>query len=388
MPVAKPTNIDAQRILAIMDELKEKLTYLSVATPQVLAGLQSEEGQTAQELVGTELMKQFAEQMRLEELYVVANAAADRDLVHGDENEEARGEEGQSLKKNTLELCRKMRAVPNIVPELRNFQERDATRNVIQFLKTLADMQELTLKRLTTTVEEERSRTELLEHYKNREAEASKRRQQLEKDLTHLKSACERAQSHRNEILTKLKAELLDVRDSKAERMTALRNKYEKRMKDHEAAFSAKEEDLRKKINALKEANKKSRVNNEEEELAQKSKAKRYEMDVESVIKQYDTTIKDMAFTCGERMEAYKKEQKQLNELADHFKKVEEERATISAEEAIADARKAKREAERKRRDDASCLVQSFWRGICSREQYVTLKKARKKKGGGKKKAK
>ena len=34
MPTSKPTNIDAQRVLAIMDELKEKLTYLSVVTPQ------------------------------------------------------------------------------------------------------------------------------------------------------------------------------------------------------------------------------------------------------------------------------------------------------------------------------------------------------------------
>lgn len=385
MPTSKPTNIDAQRILAIMDELKEKLTYLSVATPQVLVGLQSEEGQAAQELVGPDLMKQFAEQMRLEELYIVANAAADRDLGHGEEGEEVREEE-HSLKKNTLELCRKMRAVPNIVPELRNFQERDATRNVIQFLKTLADMQELTLKRLTTTVEEERSRTELLEHYKNREAEASKRRQQLEKDLTHLKSACERAQSMRTEILTKLKADLLDVRDSKQERMAQLRNRYETRMKEHEATFAAKEDDLRKKINALKEANKKNRGNNEEEELGQKSKANRYEMDVESVIKQYDVQVKEMAFQLGERMDAYKKEQKQFNELADHFKKVNEEKATISAEEAIAEARRNKREAERKRRDDSAALVQAFWRGIQQREVYGAMKKAKKKKGGGKKK--
>lgn len=385
MPVSKPTNIDAQRILAIMDELKEKLTYLSVAKPQVLAGLQSEEGQAACELVGPELLKQFAEQMRLEELYVVANAAADRDFGHGEEGDEVREEE-HSLKKNTLELCRRMRAIPNIVTELRNFQERDATRNVIQFLQTLQAMQELTLKRLTTTVEEEHSRTELLDHYKCREAEASKRRQQLEKDLTHLKSACERAQSMRNEILTKLKADLLDVRDSKQERMAQLQNRYETRMKDHEAAFAAKEEDLRKKINALKDANKKNRASNEDEELDQKSKASRKKMDVESVIKQYDVQVKDMAYTLGEHMDLYKKEQKQYNELADHFKKVNEEKATIEAEEAIAAARRKKRDDERRRKDDSAALVQAFWRGIIQREVYGGMKKAKKKKGGGKKK--
>mmetsp|Transcript_88848 Transcript_88848/g.248693 ORF Transcript_88848/g.248693 Transcript_88848/m.248693 type:complete len:370 (-) Transcript_88848:71-1180(-) len=368
-----------------MDELKEKLSYLSVATPQVLAGLQSEEGQAVQELVGPELMKQLAEQMRLEELYVVANAAADRDFGHGEEGDEAREEE-TLLKKNTLDLCRKMRQVPDIVTQLRNFQERDANRNVLQFLRTLAEMQELTLRRLTTTVEEQQSRAELVAHYTNREQEANKRKLHLEKELTLLKSACERAQSMRTEILTKLKADLLDVRDSKQEKMASLRSRYEGRMKDHEAAFAAKEEDLRRKINALREANAKAKANNEEEETAQKGKAKRLVQDVKQVITQYDEKVKQMAFDIGEKRDAYKKEQKQYTELADHFKKVDEEKATIAAEEAIAEARKKKREAERERRDASAALVQAFWRGIICRETFGAMKKAKKKKGGGKKK--
>merc|ERR1719329_1158326 len=104
-----------------------------------------------------------------------------------------------------------MKVVQNIVPELRNFQETRPT-NMLQFLRTLADMQELTLKRLTTTVEEERSRQELLEHYVGREEAASKRRQLLEKDLAHIRREREKAGSSRTEVLTKLKADLLDVK--------------------------------------------------------------------------------------------------------------------------------------------------------------------------------
>mmetsp|Transcript_64083 Transcript_64083/g.164885 ORF Transcript_64083/g.164885 Transcript_64083/m.164885 type:complete len:390 (-) Transcript_64083:102-1271(-) len=389
MPTSKPTNIDAHRILAIMDELKEKLTYLSVATPQVLSGLQSEEGAATQELLGPELMKQFAEQTRLEELYVVANSAADGAFGAHEDSEDVR-EDVKALQKNTLELCRRMRGVQNIVQELRNFQERDATRNVIHFLKTLADMQELTLKRLTTTVEEERSRQELLEHYKSREAEASKRRQQLEKDLTHIRREGERAQSQRNEILTKLKADLLDVKVYKAERMTNLRNRFEGRMKSYQEAFDARRAELEKKINALKDANKKTKDNNQEEETSLKSKAKRYTQDVEAVIKQYDEAIKEKAFQQLEQEAFHKKDQKQLTELADHFKKVDQEKSTIEAEEALSEVRKKKRDDERRRQNESSALVQAFWRGIVQREQYAQMKKSKKKKGGGggKKKAK
>mmetsp|Transcript_41031 Transcript_41031/g.89655 ORF Transcript_41031/g.89655 Transcript_41031/m.89655 type:complete len:388 (+) Transcript_41031:191-1354(+) len=386
MPTSKPTNIDAQRILAIMDELKEKLTYLSVVTSQVLEGLQSEEGQAASELLGPDLMKQFAEQIRLEDLYMLANTAADGSFGHAEENEEVR-EDVKSLQKSTLELCRKMKAVPNVVAELRNFQETRPGA-VIQFLKTLADMQELTLKRLTTTVEEEKSRMELLEHYKSREMEASKRRQQLEQDLGHIRRECERAQSQRTEILTKLKADLLDVKDSKLDRMTALQTRYDNRMKEHHDTFEQRREDLVKKINALKESNLKLRGTAHEEEMVKKKGVKRYEMDVEAVIKHYDTQVRDTAIMLNEHQELDNKEVRQLNELREHFEKVDREQDCIASEEGIVDARRAKLEAEKKRRNESSALVQAFWRGIIQREQFGVMKKARKKKGkkGGKKK--
>jgi len=366
-----------------MDELKEKLTYLSVVTPQVLEGLQSEEGQQACELLGPELVKQFTEQIRLEDLYQVANQASDAGYGHDGDNEDMR-EDVKSLQKNTYELCRKMKATPNIVQELRNFQEQRPAQ-MVQFLKTLVDMQELTLKRLTTTVEEERSKAELLEHYNLKEKDASKRRQQLEKDLNHIRREKDRSQSHRTEILTKLKADLLDVKESKTNRMTALRTRYENRMKDYQDQFNARKEDLEKKIEALKAKNKKTRDESQDEEGAKKKAVRRYEMDVDGEIKKYDTSIKEIMYNLNEHQEGYKREQKQLMELDEHFKKVHSEKECIAAEEGLSDARKSKLDYEKSRRNEASALVQAFWRGIIQREQYHILKKNKKKKGGGKK---
>lgn len=380
MPTSKPTNIDAQRILAIMDELKEKLTYLSVVTSQVLDGLQSEEGQQACELLGPELMRQFSEQIRLEDLYVVANETA----AHGEESEDQR-EDVKSLQKNTLDLCRRMKGVPNIVQELRNYQEvRPGA--VIQFLKTLADMQELTLKRLTTTVEEEHSRAELLAYYKSREEEATKRRQQLERDLNHIRRECERSVSQRTEILTKLKADLLDVKESKLERMSALRTRYENRMKERHEAFKQRKEDLENRINKLKDSNQKLRGASQQTEYDKKKAVKRFEMDVDGVIKAYDTQVKDMAYMLNEHQELQKKEAKQLQELREHFEKVDAEKAHIANEESIADARRLKIESERARKNHASEKVQAFWKGIIQREAFKVEKMKRKKKGKGKKK--
>jgi len=172
----KPTNIDAQRIMAILQELKERLTLLSVVTPQVLEGLQGEEGVGVVEAMGAETFKCFCEQIRLEELYVIANTSADgtwnlENTVVNDETKDLM----EKLSKNTIDLCRKLKST-NVITELRtNFQE-NRPQQMLQLIRQLDHMEELTLRRLSTTVEEERSRQELLEHYINREETATKKR--------------------------------------------------------------------------------------------------------------------------------------------------------------------------------------------------------------------
>jgi len=386
MPTSKPTNIDAQRILAIMDELKEKLTYLSVVTPQVLEGLQSDEGQATVELLGNDLMKKIVEQIRLEELYVASNTTSDGSFALAEDNDDVR-ETVERLQKNTLDLCRRMKVIPNIVPELRNFQETRPT-NMLQFLRTLAEMQELTLKRLTTTVEEERSRQELLEHYVGREEAASKRRQQLEKDLAHIRREKERAGSARTEVLTKLKADLLDVKDSTELRMKQLRDHYEGRMNEHQEKFNAQQEQLTKSIATLKDANKNMRIAGQEDELGLRRQKVRRETDVENVIKSYDSAVMEMVVDFNSHVDEYKKEQKSLQELKEHFSKVDAEKERISHEDAISRTRMKKSEMERQNRQRSASTVQAFWRGIMQREEFVKMKKASKKKGkaGGKKK--
>lgn len=383
MPTSKPTNIDAQRILAIMDELKEKLTYLSVLTPQVLEGLQSEEGAATTELLGPELMKKFAEQIRLEEVYVVANTTADGTFSVSD-NEDVR-ETVEKLQKNTLEVCRRMRAVQNVVPELRNFQE-NRPQNVLQLLRTLADMQDLTLKRLTTTVEEERSRQELLEHYISREEAASKRRAQLEKDLAHIRREREKAQSSRTEVLTKLKADLLDVKDSTELRMRQLREKYEGRIMEHFERFGQQEAQYLKKIEELRTQNKTMRAASQEDEIGLRRQKVRRETDVENVIKSYDSAIVEMVADYNSHVVEYKKEQKNLMELKEHFAKVDTEKERIRSENLISQTRQRKITQEQTRRNNQASLLQAYWRAILQREEFVKIKKAAKKKGGGKKK--
>merc|ERR1719238_106064 len=122
-------------------------------------------------------------------------------------------------------------------------------------------------------------------------------------------------------------------------------------MKERHEAFKQRKEELENRINKLKDSNQKLRSASQDDETSKKKTVKRYEMDVEDVIKKYDTQVKDMAYMLNEHQELQKKEAKQLQELREHFEKVDAEKAHISNEESIADARRLKIESERARKN-------------------------------------
>lgn len=81
----------------------------------------------------------MAEQTRLEELYHGSTAAGDEPGA-GSLDVDDLQEIVEQLERNTRDLCRKMREVPNIVQELRSFQETKPV-NSMKFIHALADMQ-------------------------------------------------------------------------------------------------------------------------------------------------------------------------------------------------------------------------------------------------------
>jgi len=379
--MSKPTNLDAQRILSILDELKEKLTYLSVVTPQVLEAVQNEEGQVcAKEVLGSELLKKIQEQIRLEELYQVSNTT--NDGVFQPTDDEDQRETIEKLQKNTLDLYRRMKQKANILQELRNFQE-NRPQNVMQLLRTLADMQELTLKRLTTTVEEDRSRQELLDQYIQREEQASKKRAQLEKDLASVRRERENSQSARTDELTRLKANLSDVKETTTQQMEGLRTRFQTQMHDQQDAYNAKEESIKKEIAKVQEEGKALQSAALEEEVQLRRRKMRGETECDKLIKDYDTEVLTNVDEYNSQLIEYEKETKKLELLQDHFRKVDLENQRIVEEEELTKTRNRRLAREEQKRHAMSAIVQAYWRGIIQREEFVKLKKSKKK--GGKK---
>lgn len=245
------------------------------------------------------------------------------------------------------------------------------------------------MKRLTTTVEEDRSREELLNDYRAREVEFSKAKRQLEAELNLNRREFDRAQSERQDILTTLRVDLDNGEVTKTTEMKTLQAHYAKRRKEAQEKFNQQKEELEKKIAVLKEREKQLRTGSQEEEAGKKRKVRGDEKMIDREIKRFDEDIRSHTINLQNLKEASKKEDRQLTELREHFKKVEMENDCIRTEEGLVEARRAKMEKERARRNQMSALVQGFWRGIIMREQFAQMRKnKKKKKASGKKKGK
>merc|ERR1719253_146163 len=299
-------------------------------------------------MIGTELMKRMQEQIRLEDIYNVSIQKADGAFMAMD-NDDVR-ETLEKLQKNTRELCRKMKDKPTIVADLRNFQETRPA-NVVQLLRTLADMQDVTLKRLTTTVEEEKSRAELLHSYESKRDEADNRRKNLEVSLSQIRREREKASQERTEVITKLKADLLDVTESTSSRLAQLTQTFEAEMEKHRTKHREVTEAFAKRLHEMKGQYEETKEKHRETEETLRKKKVRAEENLNQVISEYDTKIEDMTNDYEANVIDFDKEQKQLEELQEHFEKVDAEKMRQMQESQITQARELKMKQELGRLD-------------------------------------
>lgn len=182
------TTIDAARISSIIEEALEKLSFLASITPDVMAHRDE-----LSQIVGDEITRIIQEQRSLETQYeqLVAQrnalkAQSNKAKFH--DNQEQIKEVARALRESTKELTRNLKGNPNIAENLSKIQtERSNLQNLLS--KTLRELRESSFSTLTTTVEEEKMRTDMLLEVISNEKKVSASVKNLQEQL-----AAERAQ--------------------------------------------------------------------------------------------------------------------------------------------------------------------------------------------------
>jgi len=380
--IHKLTNVEAQRIMLILEETFTKLSLLSFVPPA-----QMPEDRVLTDLVGPEIHQVMREQALLEQQYDTVSNPSAADAGKGLPDFETLDDE---LRHSSRVVARMLLEDRTIVDKLEAVQggsfERDAS--IVKFLATLNELKHQTYQKMSTSVEEEKSKEDFYLEVSAREEKASQMLRALQKDLKSEKAEHDQEVSALDDTISKLRTEIEHIRSSTAADIKNLGDSTRVQKDDAKQMWAGKEQSLGDQLAALKaELLQTAQKNRDAEEQLRKRKVKN-ETEVEAWIGKYDTEVREKVSHIKAIRKEYDEEKRQLHWYEEYFARVDAERALRAAEQRKLEAERAKEQAQKAMLAHAAAVIQRIWRGRQTRRELEKAKKGKKGKGkkGGKKK--
>jgi len=362
--------------MAVLGETLDRLDYLSYVPTEndmVLTEQLEEEGCID---VATVLQKQWQ--------------IEDAHSLKGDPGQ-TRGPSGsdQQMYTNTRALCRSLRSNAVAVETLYQSSNQDRSPAFLACLKALKELTDVTLRKMSTTVEDENSQKNLLRDVTQKEKGAEEDRATLQAQLNMERKEKERDVAQLDMKRLKLMKELQEITENTKIQQKEIEQEQRERLEKANAEHSeltnklgATIEKLEKDITSIREAN-------SVKEAAHRKKMNKALHELQSAVETYDTGMGEREDKSEGLQGMYDTEKDQLQKLDEHFNKVDAENARIAEEERIISEIRSKESGAQKVLDDGAAMIQKHIRGRLARAEYKKLQKAAKKKGkkkGGKKK--
>jgi len=374
----KLTNVEAQRIMAILSETYSKIQLL--ANVPLLRRVPKFDA--FREEVGPEVTQVLDEQVLLEQQYKwVSMPLHEQQQDPGFDGDQALPDFetlDDELRHSTRVVCRMLREAPGIAVQLKDLGDHEPGAMMRRFLSTCLELKSQTFQKLSTSVEEEKSKEDWFLEISAREEKASQTLRQLQKEIKSEKNERERQVSARNETIQKLREELELIKTSTLaeERQLAAETKAseEADMMGFTTKETALSDELRRYVDELKN----KRASNKETEESLRKKKVKYEGEAAAWISKYDADMEEKDREISALRLIYEEERKELTRLETYFNKLMAERDAALAEERKKAEERARQQAQMATLSKSATMLQKIWRGKQARREMD------KKKGGGK----
>jgi len=380
---SKPTNVDAQRIVCVIDALVEKVQILQYLDSDLFNSLndkartQEKEELLAQLTANTHtfLSRELDLEVKLKPL-ITGQESVDKT---NDETNQASEFANliSTTAKNLRNLIREVQNNPRDMDILKRLRKSSALEDYEDFLTYLRGLRLLMLKRLSTSVEEQASHDKQKEELDRKIQLWERTKNNKELELRNLKKEKEKFITEKDEELNKLKAQIEEIEMNKNKKMADLQSESSK---DHAAmkkSFEEKDAQLKKQLKALEDDLKDVRAKNKAEEYSLREKKGRDEGFLKEIIDQYDDMMEHKEQEINELetdLQKIEKEMKDYQENIAILKSEEEKEQQI--EKKIAQKREL-HETENDRINNIVLAIQNAWKNY-----KVKAKPSKKKKGG------
>mmetsp|Transcript_6285 Transcript_6285/g.24488 ORF Transcript_6285/g.24488 Transcript_6285/m.24488 type:complete len:373 (-) Transcript_6285:7-1125(-) len=370
----KVTSMEAHRVLSVIEDTLEKLSYLSY--------LPEDPSSAASSDLVTLLSRDSAAQ---------ASGALDKMLkLESKLQNRPETDQGQIDTCNVAirDFCRQVNLSPIAAEALYAAETRNS--GIVSLIHQLSQLKSITFRHLSTTIEEETTNRELLHDLDERMQRAERQRERLQASLDRLRTERDREVAVLDQTLSKLEAERQDLSQSNHAEIATIEKdmneQIERSTNEYNTEKKSLEEDL-KNLNA-----KLADESDEHRELenTQRRLMARKEKDLSEVIENYDRDMAAKQAEIEHLQERMKKERVEFLELQEHFDRVDANMAKKAEEEQIIENLRQREAKAHALLAENAVIIQTMVRVRQTRAEFIKLtsKKGKKGKKGGKKKKK
>ncbi|CAG9312140.1 unnamed protein product [Blepharisma stoltei] len=386
--MARPTHVDSQRIISLLEEMNQKLRILSWLSEENLEEVSYRQEELSSILDG-DLVISLINHLRLMQAFNQYITKSDGRLIdiHDIDIENEIPEDaktiGHHLEVSTSEVCRWLAKDPSSFEYLTKMISRTSsgTRN---FSETTKDLQKLYLNKLMTPVEEEMNRERELQEIEEKLTKSKQEESSWNDKLTNLRRQREEGRENRNKEIQKLKAEIEKIKKETEDRINGInktiQNRQKKSKQEYESKFTSlaqQFEQLTKEVDDLRAANKVK----EDSLIGNKQKLMHRLGDN---IKDYDRDMIDNQQQHEREEKTFNENKKALEMIEDHIRQLRMEKKRMEEEEAKEALKRKNFDALMSQKNTASEYISAHWKGYKSRLDYEKLKKSKKKRRGKK----
>lgn len=380
----KLTNMEAQRVISVLEDTLDRLTFLSYVPSQPAPELVDAIVDTG----ATQLRTALQSQWQLEEGHQVIIGRSKEHSYLGKSSENASTEVVDQLHQATRTLCRCLRKNPVAVEVLYSQHTQQRSSHFLSFLQNLSDLTAVMFRKLSTTVEEEITNKNLLHDLTERERSAEDERDALQQTLEMQRGERDREVSVLDQTLTKLRAELQDITQSNQMEMQSIKQKMVENIEKADNEHLQRAKRLQDRVDSM--TNDINRLSDEHREIEAglRKKKERSEADLAAIVTKYDGDMEEKQTAIAEVRRQMKEEMQQLQQLEEYFQKIDANNAQRTDEEKALAQFASRVHAAEKVLDDAATQIQKIVRGRQTHAEYVKLMSKKRKGGKGGKKGK
>lgn len=292
--------------------------------------------------------------------------------------------------KDTLEMLIKssckdiMRIIAKKSNWFENFKKDTAKMKVdnvqINHLRSLfAEIKEITNERLLITPNEQKEKLEYLKELLIREKANNDLIKKLREEQNLGLADKDKDIQVRNDQIRKLDNDLKNVEKFSTDLVKRTKTDAEQQEGSETKASDGRKAKLQQELNQLRQQFQTLVLEHREQEQQLRKEKWKHETNVEGLLNKYDDDMTRKQNEYDEVFALYEEEKKQLYELEEKFKPLEEEYKKIMEERRMVEALRLIQEEALNKKVKAAVVIQSYWRGFKLRKGL--FKKAKGKKG-------